>query len=1270
MAVNRIGVDAASGKGHLRNLPPTGQPDVLRAKFIKGKSRITLFLLVFAAILLGGCSGGSGGDSTPGAEAPASAVAGAGVKGPLAWAVVNLYQVDLSATDLKGSLLDQGNTDAAAAIQGLALPAGTSGLVLVEVVADADTIDITSGAYPVLDTLYTVVDAQRIIDGEAVYATPLTTMAVKLARAKADTGAPYCGDGNDTITLAEFTAALALAQAQVKATLGFGLDSSVDIFDVPPLLTDDTDTAAEQEQVVRYRQAIEALAAVVQQVADDSSASDTPQQIFEALIDDLADGEIDGENSGVPVAALAALDTPIDTTLAGLDLNALTIPGTTTPVSDIEDQLAAEVEQTGAAVDTTDLENDAVSADLDPPVLVADSDGDGVRDDLDAFPLDPAETADTDSDGVGDNSDAFPNDPTETVDSDSDGVGDNADVFPSDPTEWLDSDADGVGDNGDAFPNDPTEWIDTDNDGIGDNSDPDPLTPATVLTLDAVSEPGRVTLTWSETSAAANLSIATVANVTRMAAATKTYNLYYATEPDCDVSNYASCEGGTKVADVASPYVVDNLVNGVNYWFKVEAEEGGDKAVSEDEGARPDRAIADGEVYAIAQDAVGVTYLGGTFTRVGMRASYGVTMDAIEGHLGAYPMVNDVVQAAVSDGSGGFYVGGAFTDVGGSAHNHLVHILASGALDDTWNPDVDGTVYALYLSGNTLYVGGEFSSIDDGRGAQTRNNLAALDTSGTLDDTWNPNVGGGVYAIAVDGDTVYVGGSFGTVGGEGRGNLAAIGTNGDLSSSWSPSTNSYVRALGIANGVVYAGGSFTQVNGVAHNKIAAIGTDGTLSDWDPNLNGGLGGQVRSLAVSGNNVYIGGTFVSAFGVGRYNLAAFNAGGSLGDWAPAFNNIGVNVVTASGNTVYVGGALPGTGYNFDFFAAYDTDGNRSSWNPNLKSNIYAIAISDGTVYAGGEFNITNDESRNHLAAINADGSVGSWDPSADGAVLELAVQGSTVYAGGDFTKIGDTTRNNLAAIDTAGNLSDTWNPNANDRVTSLAIDNDTVYVGGDFTTIGGTGRSHVAAIGTNGNLSDTWNPGANDVVDALTVSGSTVYAGGWFDTFGGATRKGLAAVSTTDGTLADWAPTVNTYPYITQHQVTSIVVSGSTVFVGGEFYSIGDEGVNEEYRYGLAAIGTDGTFSSWYPGPGEVDALALSGTTLYAGGYFDYAGTQTRHNLAAFDITTIDTTDEPTAWDQGVNSWVNALLVTDDAVYAGGHFTRVNDALSPYVAILAP
>ena len=57
-----------------------------------------------------------------------------------------------------------------------------------------------------------------------------------------------------------------------------------------------------------------------------------------------------------------------------------------------------------------------------------DTDGDGIPNDGDAFPIDPAEWADTDGDGVGDNADAFSFDPSETVDTDSDGVGDNADT--------------------------------------------------------------------------------------------------------------------------------------------------------------------------------------------------------------------------------------------------------------------------------------------------------------------------------------------------------------------------------------------------------------------------------------------------------------------------------------------------------------------------------------------------------------------------------------------------------------------------------------------------------------------------------------------------------------------------------------------------------------------------------------------------------------------------------------------------------------------------
>ena len=70
---------------------------------------------------------------------------------------------------------------------------------------------------------------------------------------------------------------------------------------------------------------------------------------------------------------------------------------------------------------------------------------------------------DSDGDGVPDSQDAFPVNPNESIDTDGDGVGNNAD---------LDDDGDGYSDAEDRFPLDPGEWFDSDGDGLGDNSDP------------------------------------------------------------------------------------------------------------------------------------------------------------------------------------------------------------------------------------------------------------------------------------------------------------------------------------------------------------------------------------------------------------------------------------------------------------------------------------------------------------------------------------------------------------------------------------------------------------------------------------------------------------------------------------------------------------------------------------------------------------------------------------------------------------------------------
>jgi hypothetical protein len=129
-----------------------------------------------------------------------------------------------------------------------------------------------------------------------------------------------------------------------------------------------------------------------------------------------------------------------------------------------------------------------------------------------------------------------------------------------------------------------------------------------------------------------------------------------------------------------------------------------------------------------------------------------------------------------------------------------------------------------------------------------------------------------------------------------------------------------------------------------------------------------------------------------------------------------------------------------------------------------------------------------------------------------VYALAVSDSTVYVGGAFTTIGGQTRHHIAAVDTTNGFATGWNPNADDVVYSLAASGGTVYAGGQFTNIGGKVRNYLAALdGASGAAITSWNPNASDLVDGLAVSGNTVYAGGNFRQIAGSPHSYLVGMS---------------------------------------------------------------------------------------------------------------------------------------------------------------
>jgi hypothetical protein len=659
-------------------------------------------------------------------------------------------------------------------------------------------------------------------------------------------------------------------------------------------------------------------------------------------------------------------------------------------------------------------------------------------------------------------------------------------------------------------------------------------------------------------------------------------------------------------------------------------------------------------------------YVGGNFSSVGEAYAYGISLDSLTGKAPdgfTYEDINGPIYAAVSDGSGGWYIGGSFTQIGPYTRNRLAHILANGEISP-WNPNANGTVYALALSGSTVFVSGLFTTI----GGQTRNRLAAIGTDGSL-QAWNPDANGVVRALAVSGSTVYVGGYFTSIGGTARNKLAAIDkSNSCLTAysptclqSWDPNANNWVLALAVSGTTVYAGGYFTTIGGQTRNRLAAIGTDGSLQAWNPNLAAGATPFVSALAVDGSTVYVGGYFTSVGSTTRNYLAAISADSTclstystacVQSWNPDPGS-NVSALAVSGSTVYVGGKFTNIGgATRNRLAAIATDGSLLGWNPNAAglslAEVNALAVSGTTVYAGGDFTSIGGTSRNRLAAIGTDGSLQSWDPNANGIVNALAVSGSTVYAGGSFATIGGITRNRLAAIGTDGSLQ-SWNPNANSTVRALAVSGTTVYAGGDFTSIGGTSRNRLAAIGTDGSL-QSWDPNANGTVLALAVSGTTVYAGGSFTSIGGATRNRLTAIDISNSCLTSYNPAscLQSWDPSANGTVSALAVSGTTVYAGGYFTTIG--GLTRNY---LAAIGTDGSLQAWNPDVNDrVYALAVSGSTVYAGGDFTSIGGQTRNYLAA-----IGTDGSLQSWNPNANSLVNALVVSGSTVYVGGNFTSI-------------
>lgn len=123
------------------------------------------------------------------------------------------------------------------------------------------------------------------------------------------------------------------------------------------------------------------------------------------------------------------------------------------------------------------------------------------------------------------------------------------------------------------------------------------------------------------------------------------------------------------------------------------------------------------------------------------------------------------------------------------------------------------TVTALAQIGGTLYAGGRFQRVTNAAGtvSYTRNNVMAFDAgTGAMSSTFQPSVNGQVWALASGGAALYAGGSFTSVNGVSRRGVVKLDpVTGAVDPAFNMGLGSgIVTDLAFRNGRLFVGGSF------------------------------------------------------------------------------------------------------------------------------------------------------------------------------------------------------------------------------------------------------------------------------------------------------------------------------------------------------------------------------------------------------------------------------------------------------------------------------
>ncbi|MEO8105950.1 MAG: hypothetical protein ABI720_01420 [Actinomycetes bacterium] len=423
----------------------------------------------------------------------------------------------------------------------------------------------------------------------------------------------------------------------------------------------------------------------------------------------------------------------------------------------------------------------------------------------------------------------------------------------------------------------------------------------------------------------------------------------------------------------------------------------------------------DGAVNALAITGNSTVVAGGAFTSVNGQSRKNLVGFSNDGSVSAWQRdANGEVFDLESTPNGDVQLVGDFTSVDGVQRLRGASLNPSGDLG-AWDPSTDAAIRAASVStakdaagtivSKTL-LGGNFEYVN----GAPRQNIAAIDVaSGDLDRSFVADTDAIVKALAIApaGDKLFLGGGFTLVNGVYRSRLAALNPTTGAALSWSANAAGSVNALAVNADSLYVGGGFSSISrDKALSNLARVSI--TTSDPDPGFDPNPGGTIRALEATsdGSKIFAVGPFTSFAGQSRPGAALVDASGSLDAWAPSEGGSSIAAdLSPDESRIYFS-----TSKNRMF--AYDYAGtapNTPTWITRTGGDIQAIAATPSEIYVGGHFRNFPEEkkSRNHLASVYvSNGLATDWNPGANGSfgVWSITATSDSLLIGGDFNRAG--------------------------------------------------------------------------------------------------------------------------------------------------------------------------------------------------------------------------------------------------------------------------